>query len=88
MFAGDITTQPKQGRQAVPMSSLCIILCLWSDPPSKQGPQAKKLHNCQFMILPPPISQVLPMLTENGYNQGILTEGKRSVQLTPLKQLV
>jgi len=27
--AGDITTQPKQGRQAVPMSSLCILLCLW-----------------------------------------------------------
>ncbi len=28
-MAGDITTQPKQGRQARPMSSLCIILCLW-----------------------------------------------------------
>jgi hypothetical protein len=27
--AGDITTQPKQGRQAGPMSSLCILLCLW-----------------------------------------------------------
>ncbi len=28
-MAGDITTQPKQARQASPMSSLCIILCLW-----------------------------------------------------------
>jgi len=27
--AGDITTQPKQGRQTVQMSSLCILLCLW-----------------------------------------------------------
>ncbi len=27
--ASDITTQPKQGRQAGPMSSLCILLCLW-----------------------------------------------------------
>jgi hypothetical protein len=26
--AGNITTQPKQGRQALPMSSLCILLCL------------------------------------------------------------
>ncbi len=25
---GDITTQPKQGRWARPMSSLCILLCL------------------------------------------------------------
>ncbi len=31
MAAGDITTQPKQGRQAGPMSSLCILLCLWSN---------------------------------------------------------
>ena len=29
MVAGDITTQPEQGRLAVPMSSLCILLCLW-----------------------------------------------------------
>ncbi len=29
MAAGDITTQPKQGRQAGPMSSLCILICLW-----------------------------------------------------------
>jgi hypothetical protein len=36
--AGDITTQPKQGRQAdrqtgrqaVPMSSLSIVICLWA----------------------------------------------------------
>jgi hypothetical protein len=27
--AGDITTQPKQGRQAGLMSSLCILLYLW-----------------------------------------------------------
>ncbi len=27
--AGDIITQPKQGRQAGPMSSLWILLCLW-----------------------------------------------------------
>ncbi len=27
--AGDITTEPKQGRRAGPMSSLCILLCLW-----------------------------------------------------------
>jgi hypothetical protein len=27
--AGDITTQPKQGRQAAPMSSLFILVCLW-----------------------------------------------------------
>jgi hypothetical protein len=27
--AGNITTQPKQGRWAVPMSSLSSILCLW-----------------------------------------------------------
>jgi len=27
--AGNITTQPKQGRRAVPMSSLSILLCLW-----------------------------------------------------------
>jgi hypothetical protein len=27
--AGDITTQPKQGRHAGPKSSLCILLCLW-----------------------------------------------------------
>ncbi len=26
---GNITTQPKQGWQAMPMSSLCILLCLW-----------------------------------------------------------
>ncbi len=30
MVAGSITTQPKQGRQAAPMSSLCILLCLWT----------------------------------------------------------
>ncbi len=30
VVAGDIATQPKQGRQAAPMSSLCILLCLWS----------------------------------------------------------
>ncbi len=29
MVASDITTQPKQGRQAAQMSSLCILLCLW-----------------------------------------------------------
>ncbi len=28
-MAGNITTQPKQGRQAASMSSLCILLCLW-----------------------------------------------------------
>jgi hypothetical protein len=27
--AGNITTQPKQGWQARPISSLCILLCLW-----------------------------------------------------------
>jgi hypothetical protein len=27
--AGNITTQPKQGRQAGLMSRLCILLCLW-----------------------------------------------------------
>ena len=27
-MAGDITTEPKQDRQAGPMSSLCILLCL------------------------------------------------------------
>ncbi len=32
MAAGDITTQPKQGRQAGPMSRLCILLCLWGPP--------------------------------------------------------
>jgi len=29
VVAGVLTTQPKQGRQAAPMSSLCILLCLW-----------------------------------------------------------
>ena len=28
-MAGDITPQPKQGRLATPMSSLCILLCQW-----------------------------------------------------------
>ncbi len=28
-MAGNITTQPKQGRQAAPLSSLCILICLW-----------------------------------------------------------
>jgi len=28
-MAGDVTTQPKQGRQAMPISSLCILLCLF-----------------------------------------------------------
>ncbi len=28
MVAGDITAQPKQGRQVAQMSSLCILLCL------------------------------------------------------------
>jgi hypothetical protein len=27
--AGNITTQPKPDRQAMPMISLCILLCLW-----------------------------------------------------------
>ncbi len=27
--AGNITTQPKQGRQAMPMCRLCILLCLF-----------------------------------------------------------
>jgi hypothetical protein len=26
-----VTTQPKQGRLAGPISSLCIILCLWAN---------------------------------------------------------
>ncbi len=30
-MAGDLTTQTKQDRQAGPMSSLCILLCLWND---------------------------------------------------------
>jgi hypothetical protein len=29
VVAGDITTQPKQGRKAMPMSSLSILCCLW-----------------------------------------------------------
>ncbi len=29
MVVGNITTQPKQGRQVVQMSSLSILLCLW-----------------------------------------------------------
>jgi hypothetical protein len=29
VVAGNITTQPKQGRWVVPMSSLSILLCLW-----------------------------------------------------------
>jgi len=27
--AGDITTQPNQGRQDIQMSSLSILFCLW-----------------------------------------------------------
>ncbi len=29
MVAGDITTQPKQGKRPMPMNSLCILSCLW-----------------------------------------------------------
>jgi hypothetical protein len=29
VVAGNITTQPKQDRQAAPMSSLCNLLYLW-----------------------------------------------------------
>jgi hypothetical protein len=28
-MAGDMTTQPKEGRQAAPMSCLSIHSCLW-----------------------------------------------------------
>ncbi len=28
-MAGDISTQPKQRRQVMPVSCLCILLCLW-----------------------------------------------------------
>ncbi len=28
-WLGDITTQPRQSRQAMPMSSLCILFCVW-----------------------------------------------------------
>jgi len=31
-MAGDITTQPKHGWRAVPMSSLCILLGVWPKP--------------------------------------------------------
>ncbi len=35
MVAGNITTQAKQGCQARPMSSLCILICLWYYLPRK-----------------------------------------------------
>jgi hypothetical protein len=41
-MAGNITTQPKQGRQAMSMSNLCILLRLWAvDTKYKQTLRAK-----------------------------------------------
>ncbi len=56
-MAGDITTQPKQGRQAAPMSSLCILLCLW----------VTLLVDCPFFVRK---SSILPGGFTNSIFQG------------------
>jgi len=43
VVAGDITTLPKQGKRAVPISSLSILLCLYPIPNEKKTKETMAL---------------------------------------------
>ncbi len=47
MVASNVTTQPKQGRRPMPISSLCILSCLWVQLKGIFGYQGeKKIFYC------------------------------------------
>ncbi len=61
--AGDINTQPKQGRQARPMSRLGILLCLWST----NSWEIDFFHfNCILFVI---IIILIPFITNFQWNQ-------------------